>query len=107
MTNRALKEVWIGLIEVVPLPGVDTLGTVSGAFVNFLALAADESEYREQVQAATSEAGFQAMTVEDVEPLRLRLSRANVDAELMSLAEGIEARGGFKFGTFHTFTQIH
>jgi len=97
--------VWIGLIEVVPRPGVDLLGTVSGAFVNFLVLAATESEYRTRVHAATSERGLTTVKMEDIEPLRLRLTRTSIDDDLMSLAEEIEECGGFKFGTFHTFKQ--
>ena len=98
---------WIGLIEVVPLSRGDLLKTVSGAFVNFLALAAHESEYRDQVQAAASAAALQTVSIEDTEPLRLRLKRTSVNEDLMSLAAEIEERGGFKFGTFHTFTKVH
>jgi len=95
--------VWIGLIEVVPRPGVDLLGTASGAFVNFLVIAANETEYRSRVHAAMSGRGLKTVKIEDIEPLRLRLTRTNIDDELMCLAEEIEERGGLKCGTFHTF----
>jgi hypothetical protein len=107
MTEHHRTEVWIGLVEVVPRPGTDLLGSVSGAFVNFLVLATNESEYRDRVQTATSECGLKTVKIEDIEPLRMRLSRTSIDDELMSLAEEIEKRGGFKFGTFHTFTLEH
>jgi hypothetical protein len=100
-----LKQIWIGLVGVVPRPGSNTLsgGQAKGAFVNALAFVSDEEEYKIAVQRAASELGLETFEYEDVERFSDRVSKFEVNDTLKSLAEEAESTGSVKFGTFHNY----
>ncbi len=97
------KGVWIGLLEVFPLPGSCTLGNAAGAYTNALAWAADPSEFEAQVKHGLEDLGLCLGELEDVEPLDGRLSRYTIEDELHDLADEVRATRQTRFGTFHTF----
>lgn len=97
------KEVWIGLVGVVPRPGNDLLGKAKQGFVNILALAASTSEYGAQVERVLDELGLDVTEIEDSEPLSERLSKWTVDPEISRLAQEVNSTGFARFGTFHVY----
>jgi len=60
---------WVGVVGVVPREGCDLLSPQTGAFANFLTLAANESEYRAKVMGALSDYRLDLLEFQDVRPL--------------------------------------
>ena len=53
--------VWIGLAEVLPLPGNDGLGTAAGAIVNLIASAESSDQFARMVEHALDAKGCERM----------------------------------------------
>jgi hypothetical protein len=79
------REVWIALVEVAPHEGNDIFDGGPGAFTNILAAADGLSDYRSRIETALDREGLSVLDIEDAEPLRDRLSRFEVDEELLEL----------------------
>jgi len=102
------KHVWISLVGVTPQPGAKRVlsAAAKGAFVNALAYAADEAEYKRAVEQALGGLGLAAHEFEDVEMFSERTSKWEVDDELRALADEVGATGDVRFGTFHNYTGV-
>jgi hypothetical protein len=102
------KVVWIGLVGVMPRSDTEKVlsDAAKGAFVNALAYAADEAEYKNAVERALGELGLTAYEFEDVETFSARTSKWEVDEGLRVLADDVSATGGVRFGTFHTYSSV-
>jgi hypothetical protein len=100
--------VWIGLVGVTPRPGADCVlnDAAKGAFVNVLAYATNEAEFRSEVEQALHDLGLTAHEFEDIERFAERLAKWEVDDELQALADEVEATQGVRFGTFHNYTGL-
>jgi hypothetical protein len=96
------REVWIGLVEVVPEDGNDIFEGGLGAYTNVLALASSVEEYMAVTAPALLLEGVIAVGVDDPEPLRERQLKVEVDEEFVRLGE--QARRGYVvWSTFHIF----
>ena len=62
-------EVWIGVVGIVQRKGCELLSPDEGAYVNFLTLAASDSEYRAKVMGVLSYHRLELLKFEDVRPL--------------------------------------
>jgi hypothetical protein len=102
------KCVWIGLVGVTPRLGSKTAlnEAAKGAFVNALAYAADDAEYRVAVEQALGDLGLTAYEFEDVEAFSERTSKWEVDEGLQCLADEVNATGAVRFGTFHNYSGV-
>ncbi len=100
------RQVWIGLVGVIPVPGGGALRKGKGAFVNALAPAADQLEFENVVRDALSQLGFIAHEFEDVEAFSERTAKWEVDEELRVLAEEVASYGDVRFGAFHTYSSL-
>ena len=102
------KRVWIGLVGVTPQLGAKKVlsAAAKGAFVNALAYAADEAEYKSAVERALGGLGLTACDFEDVETFSERTSKWEVDEVLRDLADEVGATGAVRFGTFHNYTDV-
>ena len=98
------REIWIGLAEVHHRPGSGVLLDSNAAFVNALAYASNEAEYRDAITDRLNAMGFDLISVEDAEPLSTRLKEHVVGKDLLELAPEVERTGVPRFGTFHTWT---
>lgn len=100
--ERPDREVWIGLVEVVPDEASDALEGALGAFANVLALANSVDDYMAATAPALLSRGLIAVGVDDPEPLRERQLRVQLSDEIVSL--GDQARSGaVVWDTFHSF----
>jgi hypothetical protein len=61
-------QVWIGLVGVIPREGCSLLPSNEGAFVNFLTLASNESEYCAKVTGVLLHYCLELLEFEDVRP---------------------------------------
>jgi hypothetical protein len=101
--KRALK-LWIGLAEVVQKSGKTPLGSVKkAACVNVVGLASDPSDFSKRAAKSLSEAEFDMIDLEDLEPFSERVNSHKVDTDLRELAREAEIDGQIKFGIFHTY----
>jgi hypothetical protein len=97
------KVVWVGLVGLRPRPGNDTLGGVRGAFVRFLALAAGEGDFIQQMHEALDEFQFDFEEVSEIEPLSDFVERGACDSELADIARKVSEDGYSRFGEFFVF----
>lgn len=96
---------WIGLVCVEQARRGGVLGDAHGAYVNAIALAADESDFSSRVKKKLGELGLELVGLEDVETLRARLSKHSIDDDLRQAAAEVKRTGTPAFGTFHTFPE--
>jgi len=95
-------EIWIGLAEVVALPGCKRLGSGKGAFVKVALWADSDSDFYSRTTKAISELDLQLLELEDREPLSKRLARTQAGDETLQMAETARMNpGDVVFGTFH------
>lgn len=101
--NGANAVVWIGVVEIVPREGCGLLEPEEGAFVNFLTLAASDSEYRAKVIGALSDYRLELLGFEDVRPFS---TSDRWSEEILQIAEELELDQNpqhVRYATFHTF----
>lgn len=98
-----MNNVWIGLVNVVAMPGSDVLGEDAGAYVNALAMSSSSQNFEDLVRDALSDLGLDALEFEDVEVLSGRVERFDVEGSLLDLAEEVRGAGGVRFGDFHAY----
>ena len=96
------REVWIGLVEVVPEEGNDIFDGAPGAYANVLALAESVEDYMAVTAPVLLRQGLIAVGVDDPEPLRERRSRVQVSDEILDLDERA-LTGDVVWTTFHVF----
>ena len=96
------REVWIGLVEVVPDEGNDIFEGAPGAYSNVLALASSVADYMAVTAAAFQRRGLTAVGVDNPEPLRERRSRVHLSDAIVQLGEQA-ATGAVVWDTFHIF----
>ena len=95
-------EIWIGLAEVIALPGCLRLAGGKGAFVKVALWPNSESDFCAKVHKAISELDLQMLELDDREPLAIRLSRIEAGDETLQMAETAKLNPrSVIFGTFH------
>lgn len=100
-------DIWIGLVEVQPQPGNDALRGAKGAFVNVVALAPTEQEYRALVDATMAEYGFSIIKYSDVARLDDWKRSYRLHPELDQLANGLTKEYAIQFGEFQSYIHEH
>ncbi len=94
------NEIWIGLAEVVALPGCKRLGSGKGAFVKVALWADSDADFYSKAKRAISELDLHLLELEEREPVAERLSRAG--DEMTQMAETARKNPeDVVFGTFH------
>jgi hypothetical protein len=96
------REVWIGLVEVVPEEGNDIFDGAPGAYANVLAIAASAEDYMAVTAPALLREGVIAVGVDNPEPLRERRSKVQVSDEILDLGERAR-KGDVVWDTFYVF----
>ncbi len=96
------REIWIGLVTIVPMPDCELLTHDKGAFVNILTYASDEEEYRVKVKHAMA---YYRLCVTAIEELRCVAEGGLSDEGLIQIAKELKEAPPHhvRFGTFHTF----
>jgi hypothetical protein len=106
MDSTDQPQVWIGVVGVIPREGCEILPPNKGAFVNFLTLAANESEYRAKVTGVLFHYCLELLEFEDVRPF----SPADKPSqEILSIAVELEKSRNpqhVRYATFNTFPRV-
>jgi hypothetical protein len=94
------------LAETVPLEGCRLLGKAKGAFVNVMARAKSEAEFRDRVDKALADIGLVLVQIEECEQFAERRARAKVAAQLLTMERTLHRQpNDIVFGTFHRWVQ--
>ena len=96
-------SVMIGLVHVRPRPGNSELGSSLGAFLNALAEASDEDDFKAKMIDELGALDFEVLEVEEVEPFEVRIAKNRVEQQLIDLAAEVGRTGGVQLGTFHSY----
>jgi hypothetical protein len=108
MEQSVEKSIWIGMVQVLSLPGSEILQGVSGAYVNILTWAANPSEFRERAKELMDYLGLKLVGVEDEEPLSEREARGEIDADIARVAAEVKDNPrSIRYMTFHTWTELN
>jgi hypothetical protein len=96
-------DVWVGLVEVRPLPGNEMLEGDPGAFANALTVAADAEDFCTRAANFFRGAGFEVVSFESVEPLAARARGVALPDEMAALGETARSTSEVQFDTYFTY----
>jgi hypothetical protein len=99
------KQVWIGLVNLVPNEGNNDLKGAKGAYVNILAFAKSDANYRTLVKFASHEHNYSVKKIQDVELFDMRTKNYEVDEYLISLSKKVAKTGRTHFGEFYVYKE--
>ena len=101
------KEVWIGLANVTACEQPnDILDFGVRGYVNVLAMAGDEGEFRSLVEsAATNQFGLKVIEIGEAEKFRERVANYQISDEIRALSRTAQALNAVEFGTFHLYDE--
>ena len=97
---------WVGLVEVRPLPGNDTLAGDPGAFANTLSVAADVDDFRTRAANFFRGEGFEVASFEAVERLEDRGLTTTLPDEMLRLGELAGETSEVQFDTYFTYGSL-
>jgi hypothetical protein len=100
---RGTFDVWVGLVEVRPLPGNETLEGDPGAFANTLSVAGDADDFRTRAANFFRGEGFAIVSFEDVERLADRGSGTPLPAEMARLGEVARETAEVQFDSYFRY----
>lgn len=105
--NKPSKRVWIGHLGVEPLVGCDVFegrDDVAGAYVYFLVMARDDSEFRSVASDMSQRVKLNVHEFDQVMPWHDWLkAAADADEYLVERASETEKDGQPRFGEFHLY----
>lgn len=96
-------DVWVGLVELRPLPGNDLLEGDPGAFANTLTVAADAEDFRTRAANFFRGKGFEVASFEAVELLEDRDLAGVLPEEMRRLGELAGETSQVQFDTYFRY----
>ena len=96
-------DVWIGLVEVRPLPGNELLDGDPGAFANTLTVAGDAEDFCTRAANFFRGEGFEVLGFENVERLDDRASDGALPDEMLLLGEQASESSEVHFDTYFRY----
>jgi len=98
------NSMWIGLVEVSPQEDAEVLLDVSGAFVNVVTWASNETQFRDKAKLVMNKLNLVIMDVENAEPIANRGVLEN--EELLDIVSRVESNpNAIIYGTFQTWNE--
>ena len=99
------SERWIGLAHVRPWAENDLLGASEAAMVAVVGDAENPLMFLALVESQFRNLQFDVLSLEDVEPLALRLARQSLPADLRKAITALSPTSVLALGTFHAYTK--
>ncbi len=96
-------EVWVGLVEVRPLPGNAMLEGDPGAFANALTIAGDAEDLCTRTANFFRGEGFEVVSFESVERLADRARHVALPEQMAELGDAARATSEVQFDTYFTY----
>jgi hypothetical protein len=104
ITPVADRQLWIGLVELRPLPSGDLLLGAAGAFTRVVTWASNTTEYRQKAEVLAEHLNLYVMSVEGEEPVACMEGRVGLTEEIADLISRAESNPeAILYGTFHTY----
>jgi hypothetical protein len=102
------KQLWIGLVEVRPLPGCEVIEETRAAFVHMAAWAASAYEYRRKIGMFLGELRLFVIAIPEAEPVEQKREREGFLEESMEeiIFEATRNPYAVIYGTFHTYDKV-
>jgi hypothetical protein len=98
------KQIWVGMAEVTPLEGCTALGGSKGAYVNVMAWAESDVQFRTVLERNMGQLKLALADVRDAEPWEVRSSSPELPQEMFDMAQAIaEDPSKVSFGVFHAW----
>lgn len=97
-------DVWIGLVDLRPMPGNDIFEGGIGAVTNACALGRGETDYRRLVEAAFGGMGLKVGEIEDLALFRDRAHHLDFDNDLFEVASGLTPTDPVAHDRFNVYT---
>lgn len=98
------ESVWIGLVEVTPREDAEVLREVTGAYVNVVTWASNETQFREKAKIVMDKLKLAIMDVEGAEPIANRGALKN--EELLNIVSRVQSnQKAIIYGTFQTWNE--
>jgi hypothetical protein len=101
---RGTFDVWVGLVEVRPLPGNDELEGDPGAFANTLTVAGDADDFCTRAANFFRGEGFEVVSFEHVERLADRGTDIPLPDEMLRLGELARETSGVQFDAYFRYS---
>lgn len=99
-------EIWVGLVELRPLPGNEQLEGDPGAFANTLTIAADLDDFCTRAANFFRGEGFEVASFEAVERLADRAAAHTLPEQILRLGEAANDTSEVQFDTYFTCRSI-
>jgi hypothetical protein len=99
-------EVWVGLVEIRPLPGNESLEGDPGAFANAVSLAADANDFRTRAANFFLGEDFEVVSFERVERLAERGAVHTLPDEIARLGELARETAAVEFDRYFTYRSL-
>ena len=99
------NEVWIGMVQVIPMPGNTVLKGAKGAYLNVIAMASSEVEFSALVADELLRDHMYVMNVEDAEPFEDRAKHHTVVEEIEELVDQARMTGEIGIATLYTYEE--
>ena len=96
-------EVWVGLVEVRPLPGNELLEGDPGAFANTLTVAGDAEDFCTRTANFFRGEGFEVLAFENVERLEERARDHQLPDAIVRLGEEAADTAEVHFDTYFRY----
>ena len=101
--RQGARRRWIGLANVVPRPGNESLGNADGAFVAVVGDARSTEGFLDLVSQELGSLEFEVVSLEDVELLRKRKLSHDLPDELLQAITYISAFSPVAFSSFFPY----
>jgi hypothetical protein len=97
------KELWIGLVDVIPMPNNQTLPANKGAYVTVLLDASSATDFCDGVKSGLLLYDYYVIGIEEVERFSERKTKYILSDRLLAVAHETECSGKIGLGDFHTY----
>ena len=100
---REQGELWIALVRVEPSVVGALPADAAGAYVQTIALARDETDFRSVTRSYFNSRDLEPVEVENLATLADRLASSYIDDELQEVVSQVDAENRVVVGTLHTY----
>jgi hypothetical protein len=103
---RAMKEIWIGMLEVRPRMDAKVIAEARGAFVNIITWAEDSEEFCRKATELMNDLHLELVSVEKPEPLINRGPEEELGEEIVDIASQVRRNpDAIMYSTFHSWCE--
>lgn len=103
LLQTAIRDSWIGIVEVSPLPGCDLFSETANAFINVVGLANSREQFSAAVDAKCRAMKLHVHELKDTEPCATRFEGKIVPKDIEIALRTLTTAQPVEFGTFFLY----